>query len=493
MSVNVKKTMETTNIRKCLTIAFIIGSAHFSTVASDAVEQKMIIDTINYCDALTVLHESSYMSKCSEIPFPTTFKENDIDLALCMMIFDTMNKICQNIIYKEYKITIPDTVKKLDDSIRKFEPKSSDYDSFIANLCKTMVSVFNNWGASDVKSDPSVDPYSKYVSGILFEQHECGYTCHKPNNTVNPLCMIFLWFNELLSNVKRPKAITLITKNVENSAVTSNNIIHKDLSTLENTKNSHISIIQQKIEKIEVRTSPLNKASTKRTENKLSTDSEKADHSKVSSVNNNEYSSKKDSEIHTMEDKQRTGPIFSMKEKVIVITYKPSENLMENPNNIYQPEEINSDKVLISKEDQQIKKINQNKDDEVDEHDGGNDLKESISNIDDEMFSSRNFGDQQGLPQDIKKSYPPLSVIKEEDESHFFTYFSIITLICIGLYIGYHNKQKILAMVLEGRRSRRGRSGSRRRPSTANYHKLDCNLEEAVTSQCNSNVTHIIY
>lgn len=46
-------------------------------------------------------------------------------------------------------------------------------------------------------------------------------------------------------------------------------------------------------------------------------------------------------------------------------------------------------------------------------------------------------------------------------------------------------------MVLEGRRSRGGRG--RRRHSSANYRKLDCTLEEAVNSQCDSNSTHVIY
>lgn len=50
---------------------------------------------------------------------------------------------------------------------------------------------------------------------------------------------------------------------------------------------------------------------------------------------------------------------------------------------------------------------------------------------------------------------------------------------------------QILAIVLEGRRSRNNRG--RRRPSTASYRKLDCTLEEAVTSQCNANVTNVIY
>ncbi|KAH0554935.1 uncharacterized protein LOC123264246 [Cotesia glomerata] len=81
---------------------------------------------------------------------------------------------------------------------------------------------------------------------------------------------------------------------------------------------------------------------------------------------------------------------------------------------------------------------------------------------------------------------------KEDDDSHFFGYFSILGLICaMGGCVLYHHKQKVLAILLEGRRSRGGRG--RRRPSTANYRKLDCTLEEAVTSQCSSNATNVIY
>jgi len=62
----------------------------------------------------------------------------------------------------------------------------------------------------------------------------------------------------------------------------------------------------------------------------------------------------------------------------------------------------------------------------------------------------------------------------------------MIIFLCISLFMF-----QIFAIVLEGRRSRSNRG--RRRPSTASYRKLDCTLEEAVTSQCNANVTHVIY
>jgi len=77
-----------------------------------------------------------------------------------------------------------------------------------------------------------------------------------------------------------------------------------------------------------------------------------------------------------------------------------------------------------------------------------------------------------------------------EDDSYFFQYFMVVCVIFIAGYVGYHNKQKILAMLLEGRREKRHQ---RRRPNSANYHKLDCNLEEAVTSSCNKNTSSVIY
>jgi Keratinocyte-associated gene product len=69
----------------------------------------------------------------------------------------------------------------------------------------------------------------------------------------------------------------------------------------------------------------------------------------------------------------------------------------------------------------------------------------------------------------------------EETESNFFGYFLFLMLVCIVAYVVYHNKSKILALLLEGRRANGGRGGSRRK-HTAAYRKLDSNLEEAITS-----------
>ncbi|KAJ8965394.1 hypothetical protein NQ314_004145 [Rhamnusium bicolor] len=49
----------------------------------------------------------------------------------------------------------------------------------------------------------------------------------------------------------------------------------------------------------------------------------------------------------------------------------------------------------------------------------------------------------------------------------------------------------VMALVLEGKRGKRQYRG--RRPNSANYHKLDSNLEEAISSTCTKNSSNVIY
>lgn len=79
--------------------------------------------------------------------------------------------------------------------------------------------------------------------------------------------------------------------------------------------------------------------------------------------------------------------------------------------------------------------------------------------------------------------------IKMDGDSSFFSYFMVTCLFVAAGYVGYHNRQKIFALVLEGRRGRR--QSRSRRPNSANYRKLDSNLEEAISSSCKIGRAHV--
>lgn len=76
---------------------------------------------------------------------------------------------------------------------------------------------------------------------------------------------------------------------------------------------------------------------------------------------------------------------------------------------------------------------------------------------------------------------------EEDPDSNFFTYLCALMFLCVLLYILHQNRQKILALFLEGRRgNRRGSRDRSRSGSKAAYSKLDCNLEEAIMSKSKS-------
>ncbi|KAK9758687.1 hypothetical protein QE152_g725 [Popillia japonica] len=75
---------------------------------------------------------------------------------------------------------------------------------------------------------------------------------------------------------------------------------------------------------------------------------------------------------------------------------------------------------------------------------------------------------QQPKPQETDEDVliPPYnSSNSDEEDSFFFIYFMMVCAVFILGYLGYHNKQKVLALVIEGRRGRRGsRRGRPLRP-----------------------------
>jgi len=76
-----------------------------------------------------------------------------------------------------------------------------------------------------------------------------------------------------------------------------------------------------------------------------------------------------------------------------------------------------------------------------------------------------------------------------DEQSSFFGYFILLSIVAIIAYLVFHNKQKILALILEGRR----RQGNRRRSGGREYRKLDSNLEDTMDPGKETSLRQVIY
>ncbi|XP_044728966.1 uncharacterized protein LOC123292392 isoform X2 [Chrysoperla carnea] len=86
----------------------------------------------------------------------------------------------------------------------------------------------------------------------------------------------------------------------------------------------------------------------------------------------------------------------------------------------------------------------------------------------------------------------PVTAQEVDTEVSLMPWYLMVVFCAFLVYLSFANKKKIVAYVVEGRPSGRyGRRGGR--PNTANYRKLDTNLEEAITSNCNTTSSHVIY
>lgn len=190
----------------------------------------------------------------------------------------------------------------------------------------------------------------------------------------------------------------------------------------------------------------------------------------------------------------------------------PSENPITNAQaaekpaiNVEQPsvdaDNANDDDDLAKDDLKVVTDFNDNFPDDSDTYNKDNMNDGDIDSLDDAnkkiIEDSKNIVDDnysidQKLPKEQLHNEDPFT---DDTDSNFFTYFMFILLVCVIAYVVYHNKSKMLALMLEGRRSSttNGRSGLSRRKHTAAYRKLDSNLEEAITSSANGRSTQVIY
>jgi len=82
------------------------------------------------------------------------------------------------------------------------------------------------------------------------------------------------------------------------------------------------------------------------------------------------------------------------------------------------------------------------------------------------------------------------SETKDPPQSNFFSYFIVLAIITIIVYLVFHNKKKILGLIVEGRS---GRQSGRRRSGGREYRKLDSNMEDMMETGRETSMRQVIY
>lgn len=443
----------------------------------------------NICEKSKVLYDLEYTKRCESLPYPSAslnFSEETLDSLLCLGIYDTAYKFCQY--SNNPELQIPSlSMPVLPSFVKKFVVNETQQMKFCDSL-QGFTSSYNK-----------IDPLLKILVENLNKREKCQRICFSLNDALNQVCAIFAWIKKIDKEANkieiRKDHITSDKPSITQSNETASNsktIVEEETKkTLEvketnksntNLKSDNIGKDNLKVPNLELGTEKT-KSDTKKLNKIIMSETQSRESASSTFGGNKEKGNKENifdkTEITKQPIKQTPVAKSESQDPSInsLVDIVPNKGNAEDKGEEFYKEQ-NTDDLKTSTLSENTQ----------DHYDAAN--PEDVDDVEDTIQqSTRNQNENiQDIFEQKNLQYPN---IRTEDDSHFFTYFTVVTVACIAGYIGYHNKQKILAIVLEGRRSRNNRG--RRRPSTANYRKLDCTLEEAVTSQCNANVTHVIY
>lgn len=419
------------------------------------------------CKVPIFLYDNNITRDCHNVTYPDEKSDEVIskNTFLCMTFYDTIYKVCQS---NQLQNPVLNNVTTFYTYIQKLIPKKNEEDQ--TKFCENIRDL--KFSYKKLKSLSHIN---------LNNSHVCYSACFSVTEDFIPLCAILPWSKSIdefiaeTSKIEQKKAQSNNSSTASKTVVTDSNIKVTDINSNEAPKNK--SAVAKNTETAQ-ETPPV--------DNKLII--EKSNASVKQTINIDDAPpADKQVQKDVNADQVNTGEV----DKVSV-----NKGKSDDPKNL-DDTNGNVEKIKIEEnEDIKTSTISENTEDHEnsanqDDWDDDKPINDPNEVLDQAVITAADPGQNMPEPSEQRDSISPYHSMRTDDESHFFTYFTIVSLISVAAYIGYHNKQKILAIVLEGRRSRSNRG--RRRPSTANYRKLDCTLEEAVTSQCNANVTHVIY
>ncbi|KAG5306935.1 TGON3 protein, partial [Acromyrmex insinuator] len=486
----------------------------FTGVRSAPVALTSIIEVIKndskICSTSNFLYDSKYIKPCASIEYPTASwvynNSKTLNNFLCLGVYDTAYKICQ---YSSQSQILFNDTATFDLHVEKYLKKQEEVCTSLKRFTLLYDKIKLLWG-------PFVESLNVF--------HKCSNICFDfQRDKFHPLCAVLALMKSI------DDSMTKGVKEIEtkHDLVTSDKS-HVNQSKVEVTGDIKTTSVESK--KIETKEQdrkqnldsnssvkkgnanvpddvPFTDVKSNGEKTKFATEKENTQNNNQKKINNTSetqvhksaiFKENKEYNIDTEPDTNAEVPKPIKNIPPNSNSQAPSINKAPSINNINKNVEENAQKSSKEQNIDELKPstLSENTQDHYDAANPEENMENDIDDVDDTIQHPDTGNQNENVQEVIEQKnnngrLTEYSTMRTEDDSHFFTYFTVITLACLAGYIGYHNKQKILAIVLEGRRSRSNRG--RRRPSTASYRKLDCTLEEAVTSQCNANVTHVIY
>lgn len=446
-------------------------------------------EDLSICKLPTFLYDTAVMKTCADIKYPKSDLELDYDNIedfLCIGAYDAFYKLCQ---YSGHWQSSFNSTAAFDAYIKKLYPGTEATEK--EQFCKNM------------KNITATSEKTKTLASQLTEplNTRCPLLCSHMNKKIRTLCVLIAWINNTTESMKnsadskvdvsKQTGKTLKDEITQSDNIKDDNKDTKETSVAKPLLKSQVDAKKEKVaEEKQTPANPMNSANAKDTEHqknnvKPSSDAETENSSKLQ-THDPILSKVHDSKTVKTEPEPNVNKINEESQTDDTEGKPDRGDMLETPDNsgIIKAEtdsKVSGEDIKFSTISEHTQDSEYTPDPQV-SYDPESDVDQPDTNDQNQNMPE---------PSEQREVIPQYHSIRPEEESHFFTYFTVISLVCIAGYIGYHNKQKVLAIVLEGRRSRNNRG--RRRPSTASYRKLDCTLEEAVTSQCNANVTHVIY
>lgn len=172
----------------CLTKLFVLLLTS-AMVMSFPANGKSIFDVMKdtqLCDNIKVLYESRYTKSCAKLEYPSEVwnnTEDTLDKYLCLGVYDTAIKICQN----KYS-QIPNNTAVFDSIVEKFVPPENEEDK--TEFCK-----------KNLQGLTMMDKQIESLWGPLAEKFKKSQTCQRIcfdfSFVFRPLCAVLAWIKNI--------------------------------------------------------------------------------------------------------------------------------------------------------------------------------------------------------------------------------------------------------------------------------------------------------